>query len=119
MGELLRILYSPVEPFHWHPELAFLVAGGFLILVAVSFRHSGEFGRLAHCTALVAAALWVLFGLNEYQALADGRNIRIDILFGWPPLVIISVTAAWLELRNLATSKPHARSEDEMPDGTP
>lgn len=48
-----------------------------------------------------AALLWILFGLFEQQANAQGWNIRVDLLLSWPVLFIVSVASAWIGFRSI------------------
>ncbi len=105
METVMKVLYGPIQPFIWHPERAYFVAMGFAILWAVSVWHSEKFRRRIHVSMLSATLLWVLFGLNEYQAKAAGWNIRVDILLSWPVLFAISVASAWLGIQEFVARK--------------
>jgi len=102
MNAVLRILFAPFEPFVNHPERASLVAALFGILFAVSLARSRAFHARHHLAPLVAAFAWLLVGLNEQRAMANGWNIRVDLLVSWPIVLAISIWAAWTGLRGRA-----------------
>lgn len=47
---------------------------------------------------LVAASAWALFGLLEYKGYRERANIRVDLLFTWPALLLVTAACcgAWL-----------------------
>ncbi|MGI8838770.1 MAG: hypothetical protein ACR2H4_19330 [Pyrinomonadaceae bacterium] len=50
---------------------------------------------------IVAASAWVLFGLLEYEAYRERANIRVDLLFTWPALLLVTVACCGLWLYSL------------------
>ncbi len=75
--------------FIQYPWLALLVAGAFALL----WRYRGR-----RSTAL-AAVLWTVYAVYEYlmhaRILCSGEcNIRVDLLFAYPLLVLVSLWAA-------------------------
>ncbi len=111
MSTFLKIFYSPMDPFIRHPELAYFVAAGFVILWAVCVWHSGTFRPRLYAFILLPALLWVLYGMHEYRAQAAGWNIRVDILMIWPVLFVASAAAVWLSLRELIAPRRTAASD--------
>jgi hypothetical protein len=93
VGTILNLIYLPATPFIGHPERAYIVSVLFGVLLAVSVARSGTLKPLIDLSLLLAALGWGLFGYFETLAIAGGANIRIDLLFGWPILCIITVAA--------------------------
>jgi len=115
MDTLLQIFFSPIRPFVWHSERAYLMAGGFAVLFGISVFRAGGFKPRIHILILAAVLLWILFGLNEYQAKQKGWDIRVDLLFFGPVLLVVSVASAWRGVRSIVTG----RSKEELTDNTP
>ena len=99
---VLQLLYSPIFPFVGHPERAFLLAIGFALLWAAALSCSRGSKLWIHVAMIPAMLGWVLFGLNEYRAIAGGWNIRVDMIFSWPPLCVLSIAAAWMAYSEVA-----------------
>jgi hypothetical protein len=87
-------LYSLAQPFVWHSARAGGVALAFLVLAFALPRRA----RRALLTAGIA---WSVFALLEYEAWREQANIRVDLLFTWPVLVVITVTCAVITARRL------------------
>ena len=102
---LFQTLLAPADPFIGHPELAYVMAIGFAILLAISVRPVSGVTRGSNFIILVANLLWGLFGWNEQRALQMRWEIRVDLLFLWPPVLVTSVAAAWLGLRRFVRRK--------------
>lgn len=98
----MKLFYAPIQPFLWHPERAYLLAALFVVLLIASLARFRTF-KPHHLVMLFAALLWMLFGMNEVQAKANGWDIRVDVLVTWPILFAVSIGAAWTALRNLAS----------------
>ena len=93
-NQVFEFLFAGAQPFVWHPGRAWLVAGAFLLAGAVvraAFR-----GRKWTWPLLASAVAWFLFGCNEYVAHARGWDIRVDLLFGWPVLLVWSIASVVL-----------------------
>ena len=93
MGTLFNIIYMPATPFVGHPERAYIVAALFGAFLAASLARARTLTPLTDLPLFMAALGWGLFGYCETLALASGANIRIELLFGWPILCIVTVTA--------------------------
>lgn len=111
MYTLLRIFYGLSQPFIFHPERAYFTAVAFAILLAVAVRRSGEFKPSIHIFMMLGVLLWMLFGLNEHQAMANGWNIRVDILLFWPVLFVVTVASTWFGIRSIVGRKSKVGNE--------
>ena len=118
MDTLLRIFYGPVQPFIFHPERAYFMAKGFAILLGVAIRRSGKVKPRIHVFMMSAALLWVLFGLNEHQAIEKGWNIRVDILLFWPVLLVVSIASACFGIRGIVARKSRVRNASNTSEDT-
>ena len=78
-----------LELFIWHPERIAIVAGLFLVGY-LALRWSSRFRAWP---LLVAAVAWGLFALAEWSAKAEGANIRVDLFFTAPLLLVVTVWA--------------------------
>ena len=110
MQTILPIFYGPMALFIEHPERAYLIAIGFAILFAISVVRMGNANRCTQMGMLFAAILWAAFGLNEqqFQGQGQGANIRVDLLFSWPPLIAVSfatIPLFFLRLLNVPSAK--------------
>ncbi len=101
METLMRVVYGPAQPFLWHPERAQLVAVAFALLCAVSCLHWKQTKLRTPILCALATVAWIAFGWNEQRAQLHRWDIRVDLLFDWPPLMALSVAAAWLGIRSL------------------
>lgn len=99
MGAILKIFFGPMQPLVSHPERAYMIAGAFAVLIALSIFSTGGFKPRIHVPMLGTALLWVLFGLNEYNAMQKGWNIRVDLLLFWPILLVMSIGSVWRGVR--------------------
>ena len=93
VGTALNVIYMPATPFVGHPERAYSVAALFGALLAASLARSRTLRPLIDLPLLMGTVAWGVFGYNETLAVASGANIRIDLLFSWPILCIVTVTA--------------------------
>ena len=119
---IVKLLYGLATPFIWHPERSYLMALGFGILFAVSIWRSGKSARGTQLGYLFAAFLWVIFGLldQRYQEF----DLRVDTVFTWPPVLAVSVVAAWFAIRSFTARKRAPRNpglpvNDPSPHATP
>ncbi len=82
-------LYTLAQPFVGHPGRALAVALGLgMIGFAVGTRP-----------LLVAAGGWAIFALLEAEARRERADIRVDLLFTWPALCLLTLVCVWLSLR--------------------
>lgn len=98
MGSFLQFLGAIFIP---HPYLALIPAILFGILCFVSRSK----------TVLVASVLWLIYGLYEelhiLRIICSGEcNIRVDLLFIYIVLSVLSLLALLLGIGNLLKSKP-------------
>lgn len=91
----MNALYQLAQPFVWHPARAFAVAGGWAVLAFV-------LPRLARTPLLVTAGAWGAFALLEYSAWRARADIRVDLLFTWPALCLVTLGCVAVAGRRLA-----------------
>lgn len=106
---LMQIVYGPATPFVTHPERAYMMAAGFAFLAIFSFVQRGEFKPLVQIPILLTVLVWVAFGRNEMQAQQNGWNIRVDLLFFWPVVFVITLASAWLGVRGFVVKREEVR----------
>ena len=93
---LLELLYAPIQPFVWHPERAFIVAFVYVGLIVISgLVNKGKIKLKYAWPLLLAFCSWFLFGINEYIAHSNKTNIRIDLLFFGPLIMLVSIYAVY------------------------
>ncbi len=100
---LFLLVYGPGSLFVSHPERSLFMAAGFAILCVALIVRSGKIVAGNHLLLMMATALWIAYSLWECRALQAGWNIRVDLLLLWPPVFVVSMVAAWLGIRSLAT----------------
>ena len=106
MNTVMEFLYAPIQPFVWHPERAFIAAAIFIGLVIVAvFVNKGTIKIKPIMPLLMAFGCWVLFGINEYIAHSTKTDIRIDLLFFGPAIMLISAYAIYAFMKCLFTKK--------------
>ena len=99
MNFLLELLYAPIQPLIWHPERAFIIAIVFLVLLVINAVINK--GKIKYIwPLLLAVCSWLLFGLNEYIAYSNKIDIRIDLLFVGPAIIVISIFAIYSFIKN-------------------
>lgn len=118
MDAIIQIFFAPMQPFVWNPVRAYLMAGGFAILLAVTILCAGGFKPRIHILILAATLLWLFFGLNEYQAKQKGWDIRVDLLLFWPILLVVSIASVWRGLRSIVAWKSKDGNANNGPNRT-
>lgn len=99
MSAVFKILFALIEPFHFHPERALLVAGLFaLFSIAALLRYRGSMLHF-HLIMLLPVIGWVLFAWMEQVANANGWNIRVDLFVSVPLLLVATAAGVWAGFR--------------------
>ena len=106
MSAVVKAFFALSDPLHLHPERAFLVAGLFAILFVVSLVRIRKFSSGRHLVQLFAVLVWVLIGVLEGLGMANGWNIRVDLLVTLPLAFVASLAAAFTGLYSLAARAP-------------
>jgi hypothetical protein len=83
----MNVFFAPLQPFVWHPERIAAVAVGLAIVAAVTFLVRR---RVAWSTA-IAAIMWALFAVWEWQCKTERADIRVDLLLIYPVLLVFTV----------------------------
>ena len=101
-----RLVCLPFEPLILHPLRIAVVAAIFL----VGYGALRSTNRPRAWTLLVASAAWALWVPWEAYSKAMGYNIRVDLLFLCPLLLIVTLWAliATLWPRSKTTAPPSA-----------
>ena len=94
----MDILWRAANVFNWHPWRALGVSLLFWALLLLSLALRGWRPYVRTLPLLVAASAWALFALLEYEAYRERANIRVDFLFTWPALLLVTIACcgAWL-----------------------
>jgi hypothetical protein len=92
-------MYALANPFVGHAGRAGFVALIFLIGGAVILASPRRL-NLHAWPLITAGCAWAVFALLEAEATRERSNIRVDLLFTWPALCVISVGCAvtWIVL---------------------
>lgn len=106
MEVIVQLIYFPSQQVIRNPAYAFVVAFGFAALLVISFVRGGKIRPWVHASCLLACALWVAFGMHEYRMREVSNPIRVDLLLLWPPLLLLSLAAAWQGGKSLRNTEP-------------
>jgi len=104
--DLLNILYLPSKLFAWHPERMAFMSGLFAvasILMAVWLERKWFYAW----PLLIPAVLWGILAAWEANLSTNisGNEIRIDVLFTWPILLIAALGGICLTYFNAHETK--------------
>lgn len=91
-------LYSLAQPFVCHPARAAAIALAGLVMAFV-------LPKPARRPLLVVSVSWGVFALFELEAWRERWDIRVDLLFTWPALCILTVAALVVCLRRIVTQR--------------
>jgi CDP-diglyceride synthetase len=98
----LGLFYSPIKPFVAHPDRAAAIATVLLVMFLV-FRATR---RVWPWPLLWATGLWAAYAIWEWVILLQEANIRVDLFFIYPVLLVVTLWALWSGLRTGAS--PHS-----------
>jgi hypothetical protein len=110
MSAVIKAFFALSDPLHLHPERAFLLAGLFAILFVVSLLRTRKFSPGRHLIQVVAVLVWILIGVLEGLGMANGWNIRVDLLVTLPLAFVMSLAAAFTGLRSFVARAPATRT---------
>jgi len=88
---LVDWFWGPATFFVWHPARALIISSIFLLFFVVCIALKKRVAWTRSWPLLLAAIAWALFAYNEHLAHRKGWNIRVDLLFTWPILVLLSL----------------------------
>lgn len=101
---MLDWLYAPAQFVAGRPERALAVAACFAIAAVVLRIAKRRVPALADRPVILCTALWVFWGINEHAAKLYGWNIRVDIVFLWPILAIVTLACVGLTLASIRSA---------------
>ena len=111
MQVLMYMLLWPARLFVGRPLLAYVVAVLLASLLVYAIRQSRTFRSGTYLLLVLTTVCWVLFGQNEervnrYQLIHNDFLMRVDLVFFWPPLLLLTILSLWLGLRALDSTAP-------------
>jgi len=116
---MLDWLYAPAQFMAGRPERALAVAACFAVAAVILRLARRRVPGLADRPAILCTALWVFWGINEHAAKLYGWNIRVDTVFLWPILAIVTLACVGLTLASVRSGLRGAeRSRVEERDDT-
>ena len=98
---MLDWLYAPAQFMAGRPERALAVAACFAVAAVILRLARRRVPALADRPALLCTALWVFWGINEHAAKLYGWNIRVDTVFLWPILAIVTLACVGLTIASV------------------
>jgi hypothetical protein len=87
-------LYSLAQPFVGNPARAVFVALGWILIAFV-------LPKPARRPLFIASIAWNVFAFLELEASREHADIRVDLLFTWPGLCILTLVALGVSLRRV------------------
>lgn len=87
-------LYSLAQPFVGNPARAVFVGLGWLLIAFM-------LPKAARRPLFVASIAWNVFAFLELEAWREHADIRVDLLFTWPALCILTLAALAVSLRRV------------------
>jgi len=115
---VLDWLYAPAQFMAGRPERALVAAACFALAAVILRLAKRRAPALADRPAVLCTALWLFWGINEHAARLYGWNIRVDIVFLWPILAIVTLACIAITLASIrAALRGTGRAGVEEPDG--
>ena len=90
--------FSLMIPFTFHPERTVAVSLVFFLCYLGAFFGHRKFLSLRSLPILICAVMWALFTIWEIHCEAIGANIRADLFFIAPVLIIASIVSLFLSI---------------------
>jgi len=114
----MEIIFAPIAIFVWQPERAMLVAAVFALMLVIARSHTLLKKNVPTFPVLLALIMWLSFGILEYYAKRGGWNIRVDLLFFGPVIMLTTIFAVVKYSRGLIkTFKDISRDSETHPHG--
>ena len=98
-------LYDLAQPFVWHPVRALIVA---LVWLLAAFM----FGKIVRRPLLITAGAWGVFTLLEFEAWRERADIRVDLLFTWPALCLLTIGCLCVAAKQVLARRRRSRLTD-------
>lgn len=88
--------YAPlVQYFVNEPMRGLLVAFVFVVIAVIDRRLADRVPGVKPWVHLVPAAGWMLFALNEQETRGAGAGLRLDLVFTFPLLALVSLVSLY------------------------
>lgn len=95
---------NQIEWLFWSPERIFVVSGGFFLGYFVIRLFSRKLPFIRSWPLLIPAIAWALFTLWELYCRVQKFNIRVDLFFIYPVLIIVSIFGLSVSIGSLILS---------------
>jgi hypothetical protein len=92
-----------MEWFLWKPERAFVVSCVFFLGYSAMRLLKRRFSTVRSWPLLVPAFAWMLFALWEWFCAIKKYNIRVDLFFIYPILIVASVYGLSVSIGSLTS----------------
>ena len=83
---LLEEFFRPANIFVWHPERAAMVSFGILLLYFIILKAKG----IKIYSLALAGIFWTASALWEIWATVRRWDVRVDLIFLWPFLALLT-----------------------------
>lgn len=111
---MLDLILESVKPFVGHPGRSLMIAVAWTLLAFASRRNRSRYRPL-----ITMAIAWAAFGLYEAEATRTHANIRIELPFTWPALVLITAVSLvrWVHILAVSSKAGVAAGGGRLPIG--
>lgn len=82
---------NPMEWFVWKPERIFMVSLVFFLGYLTIYLFSRKRPAVRSYPLLISFVTWITYGVWELFCSVQQYNIRVDLLFIYPVLIIVSI----------------------------
>lgn len=108
----MNLYASLVQIFVNEPMRGLAVAFVFVVIAVIERRLADRVPTVKPWVHLVPAAGWMLFALNEQETRTTGVNIRLDLVFSFPLLGLVSLVSLYAFAMNVRRAWRRADSVD-------
>ena len=95
---------NPMEWFFWKSERIFAVSCVFFLGYFVIRLFGRKLPSVRSRPLLIPAIAWALFAVWELFCSAQQYNIRVDLLFIYPVLIVVSIIGLSVSIGSLISS---------------
>lgn len=114
---IVNLYANLVQYFVNEPMRGLAVALVFLVLAVLERRMAERVPTVKPWVHLVPAAAWMMFALNEQETRATGANLRVDLLFTFPLVALLSLVSLYAFAMNVQRSLRAAPLDRDPPPG--